>query len=140
MGLAARQQPVVHLLPLYVPCPCPPPLLTANFSLKFTPFYNQHTRSYILYSLTVSTVFSATSLPPPSPPAAHSFSCCHYGPTLTQAFIKCQLYTRDHTTEERDTMIPDPKRSACLWAFSSSEKLSLSPSDGWRRLKLEFIF
>lgn len=122
MGLAARQQPVVHLLPLYVPCSCPPPPLpTDNFSLRFTPFHNKHISSYIFYSLTLSTVFSVTSpLPPPSPPAAHSFSRCHYGPTLTQAFIKCQLYTRDHTVEGQDTMIPDPERSACLWAFNSS--------------------
>lgn len=49
----------------------------------------------------------------------HSFIQCHYGPVLTEAFIKCQLYTRDHTVEGEETMISDPKRSTCWWALSS---------------------
>lgn len=63
-------------------------------------------------------ISSYPSMSPPSP-CLHSFTQCHYGPTLTEAFIKCQLYTRDHTVEGEDTMIFDPKRSTCLWAFSS---------------------
>lgn len=50
----------------------------------------------------------------PRPPCLHSFYQCHCGPMLTEAFIKCQLYTGDHTVEGKDTMISDPKRSTCF--------------------------
>lgn len=67
------------------------------------------------------------SLPPPfftQSPSPYSFTLCHYGPTLTEAFIKCQLYTGDHTAEAQDTMISDPQRSTCLWAFSSEQSVN----------------
>lgn len=59
----------------------------------------------------------------------YSFIQCHYGPVLTEAFIKCQLYTRDHTVEGEETMIFDPKRSTCLWALSAC----------WRTVRCEEI-
>lgn len=99
---------------LRIPCaPCPPPLHIALFSFKFTPFPQQHCSPYLpsffhlLPQLTLSINFPLSPLSPHSP-TLHSFTQCHYGPTLTEAFIKCQLYTRDHTVEGQDTMIPDP--------------------------------
>lgn len=118
---------------VYIPCaPCPPPLHVALFRvyLKLHPFLTDIVHTMYLFFLgkknqnknflpqiALSKKFSGPPLSPHSP-SLHSFTQCHYGPTLTEAFIKCQLYTRDHTVEGQDTMIPDPKRSTCLWAFS----------------------
>lgn len=113
------------LAPMYPMCPLSStssygPVLS---SLAFTPFSHQHCSPYLpSFTLTLSTQFPIFLPFPPflSPiPPVHSFTQCHYGPTLTEAFIKCQLYTRDHTVEGQDTMISDPQRSTCLWAFSS---------------------
>lgn len=60
-----------------------------------------------------SPFFTIAPMSPPSP-SLYSFTQYHYGLMLTEAFIKCQLYTRDHTVEGEDTMISDPKRSTCL--------------------------
>ncbi len=79
--------------------------LSSSTLLNFLTFF------YFLPQLPLSTrllqispvfPFSACS------PSLYSFTQCHYGPMLTEAFIKCQLYTRDHTVEGQDTMISDP--------------------------------
>lgn len=89
-------------------------------SLSFTPFPHTHTAYPIYYILQhlISDWFLYFTITPisPLPPLSILSTQCHNGPTLMEAFIKCQLYTRDHTV---DTAISDPKRSMCLWPFSS---------------------
>lgn len=92
---------VLHLCLL----PRPQPHLSPY--LFFSHFY--HDICYEMFSL----FFTLAPISPPSP-SLYSFTQCHYGLMLTEAFIKCQLYTRDHTVEGEDTMISDPKRSTCL--------------------------
>lgn len=77
----------------------------------FTPHQNTHCQ-HVSQKLSCSPYFIPFH-------SFHSFTLCHYGPMLIEAFIKCQLYTRDHTVEGEDTMISDPKRSTCLWPFKS---------------------
>lgn len=121
---------VTELFPItsmYPMSPSPPTfyiILSLYFPLH--PFLTHITQSVYPFSHFIPTfiinMFPQIYLVPPSSPPSpsrHSFTHCHYGPMLTEAFIKCQLYTRDHTVEGEDTMISDPKRSTCLWAFSS---------------------
>lgn len=106
------------LTPMY---PCAPSPLPPHVGL-FSPYFRSH--SFLTNTTTTSTIYTFPHMSPtpsisPHSPSLHSFTQCHNGPMLTEAFIKCQLYTRDHTVEGQNTMISDPKRSTCLWAFSS---------------------
>lgn len=122
MGLAARQQAVIPCVCFWIcfpwlPCaillPCSLHICLLHPSLTNITcpmYYFPLTKHFLSESFLISLPFL------PLPPPLHSSTQCHNGPTLMEAFIKCQLYTRDHTV---DTVISDPKRSTCLWPFSS---------------------
>lgn len=102
------------LAPMYPMCPLSS---TSSYSclslLPLTPFPHQYCWPDLPF-FTFCPIFHFQHVSPhisPFPPLftpPHSFTQCHYGPMLTEAFIKCQLYTRDHTVEGQDTMISDP--------------------------------
>lgn len=128
MELADRQQTVTSVTHAGVAC-------TLVFKNSYSPFFMYcHTQANFFlknrYSFFGLFSFNQTSSINPQCPCFTPFLFSspqyHYGPALTEAFIKCQLYTRDHTVVGEDTMISDPKRSDCLWAFSFCWRDSLS--------------
>lgn len=85
--------------------------------------------SFLLFSITVIVNMCPQICPVPSVLSLPTLSILQLSgvmaPTLTEAFIKCQLYTRDHTVEGENTMISDPRRSKCFLALSSCKAVCL---------------
>lgn len=117
MGLAARQQAVVLCVCFWARCiPCapspPPPYISNSLSLSVhsRPVLTNWCSTFydFLPWFPSSTHFTLFHPAPPPPPSLFFLPSAIMAPTLTEAFIKCQLYTGDHTVEEQDTMISWP--------------------------------
>lgn len=134
MGLAARQHTAIPCIcycafshHFHVSLSLPTLYITLSLCFLFHPMLTLVTQSLYPFSHFIPTFIIINMFPQNSlihllhrlSPSCHSFTQCYYGLMLMEAFIKCQLYTRDHTVEGEDTMISDPKRSTCLWAFSA---------------------